>query len=206
LAVVAVNCAEPAPARASAEPAVSNVDRSHQRSRRALLTGAGVAGVMALAACGGKPLREKIRGGATVPPEDAATLNALLDVENFGIVAYAAGIPLLSGGAAKDAKWLLGQDLAHAAELTELIKQAGGRPHKPADSYNLGNPSTPNQALALLERAEQAQLQNYLKLIPTLSGPHVRAAVATISANDAQHLAVLRSNAGQPPTQTFAVG
>jgi len=179
---------------------------SHLRSRRALLAGAGVAGAVALAGCGGKPLREKIRGGASVAPEDVAPLNALLDVENFGIAAYAAGIPLLGQAAAMDGKWLLGQELAHAAELTDLIKQAGGRAHKLAASYQLGDPRTAAEALALLERAEHAQLRAYLEIIPTLSGPQVRAALATISANDAQHLAVLRLNAGQPPTSAFAVG
>jgi Ferritin-like domain len=184
------------------------VDAEHSplRSRRALLAAAGVAGAAALAGCGGKPLREKIRGGARVPPEDAATLNALLDVENYGVVAYAAGIPLLGSSEATAAKWLLGQDLAHVAELTELIKAAGGKPNKPAANYDLGHPGTSAEALALVERAERAQLHAYLALIPTLADAHVRAAVATISANDAQHLAVLRYTGGQMPTQAFAVG
>jgi Ferritin-like domain len=183
---------------------VSATDQSRLRSRRALLAGAGVAATVALAGCGGKPLREKIRsGGAKVPPEDAATLNALLDVENFGIAAYAAGIPLLSSTGSTTAKWLLGQELAHAAELEALIKAAGAKPHKLAATYNLGDPRTATEALALLERAEHAQLHAYLEKIPTLSDGHVRAAIATISANDAQHLAVLRSSGGQMPTQAF---
>jgi hypothetical protein len=186
---------------------VSIADGSQLRSRRAVLAGAGIAGAAALAGCGGKPLREKIRGGATgVPRDDVATLNALLEVEHFGIAAYAAAIPLLSPSGAKDGMWLLSQELAHADELTTLIKAAGAKPHRPAASYNLGYPRTSRQALALLERAERAQLQAYLKMIPTLSGGQIRAAIATLYANDAQHLAVLRSRGGQTPTQAFAVG
>lgn len=154
-------------------------------------------------------MREKIRGGGGgggVPSEDTATLNALLDVEHFGIAAYAAGIPLLSEAASTDAKWLLGQELSHAAELSELVKEGGAKPHRPAASYDLGNPRTSAEALVLLQHAEDAQIHAYLALIPTLSGGHLRAALATISANDAQHLAVLRINAGQPPTSAFAVG
>jgi Ferritin-like domain len=177
------------------------------RSRRALLVGAAsAAGAAALAGCGGKPLKEKIRSGASVPKQDVPTLNALLDVENFGIAAYASAMPLLGSGAATACKWLLGQELAHAAELTELIKKGGGIPHKPAASYDLGYPKNADQAVALLERTEDLQLRAYLRLIPQLSEGHVRAAVATISANDAQHLAVLRASAGKPPTSAFVAG
>jgi rubrerythrin len=147
-----------------------------------------------------------IRNGARVPPEDVAPLNELLDAEHYGVRAYAAAIPLLGSAAAKDARWLLSQELAHVVELSELVMQAKAKPRRPAASYNLGNPQTSSEALTLLEHAERVQLKAYLETIPKLSGGRVRAAVATLSANDAQHLALLRSRAGQPPTTAFATG
>ena len=159
-----------------------------------------------VAGCGGKPLREKIRGGARVPHVDVGVLNALLDVENYGIAAYAAGIPLLGLAGAKLGKEFLSQELAHVGELAELIKVGGGKARRPQASYNLGHPRTTAEGWALLERAERAQLRAYLQMIPALTGGHVRAAVMTIYANDAQHLALLRKQVGQAPTSAFAVG
>jgi hypothetical protein len=179
---------------------------SGPRSRRAALAGAaGAAGGLVLAGCGSKPLREKIRAGAHVAPIDVPPLNALLDIEHYAIAAYAAAIPLLAAGAVKIGKQFLAQELAHAVELSDLVRRAGGKPHKPQASYRLGHPRTQLQALALLEHAEQVQLGAYLEGLPSLAGGHVRAAVLTIFANDAQHLAVLRGQAGQTPSSSALV-
>ena|GEM_PF-582302 len=170
------------------------------RSRRSLLAGAAGATALALAGCGSKPLREKIRDGAHVAPGDLGPLNALLDVEHYAIAAYAAAIPLLGPAAARAGKQFLAQELAHAVELSDLVHRAGGRPHKPPASYNLGHPRDQAQALALLQHVEDVQLGAYLERLPDLSGGHVRATLVTIYANEAQHLAVLRMAAGETPT------
>ena len=187
--------------------AVSSPPERHLPSRRALLAGAAsAAGATALAGCGGKPLREKIRGSAHVPYADVAVLNSLLGVEHYAIAAYAAGVPLLGGTGSDLGKQFLSHELAHAVELAELIKKGGGKAAKPQASYNLGDPRTAADGVALLEQAERAQLDAYLQMIPALSGGRVRGAVATIYANEAQHLAVLRAQVGQTPTTAFAVG
>lgn len=133
-------------------------------------------------------------------------LNALLGVEHYAIAAYAAAIPLLGGPGEGFGKQFLSHELAHAAELAELIKNGGGKAAKPQASYNLDNPRTAADGLTLLEQAERAQLKTYLETLPAITGGRVRAVVMTIYANDAQHLAVLRGQAGQTPTSTFAVG
>ena len=136
---------------------------------------------------------------------DIATLNALLDVEHYGIFAYAAGLPLLNPSWTMIGKQFLGQELAHATEIADLVKAAGGKPRRKAASYNLGHPRTHSEAIALLESAERAQMRAYVGLIPRLSGGSTRAALATIFANDAQHLAVLRSHSGQSLPGAFAL-
>jgi Ferritin-like domain len=175
------------------------------RSRRALLAGAAGAGAALLAGCGGKPLREKIRSGARVTAADVKVLNRLLDVENYGIAAYAVGIPLMTPAAAAMGKQFLAQEQSHAVELGDLIRGAGEKPAKPPATYELGDPRTQADAFALIERAERRQLEAYLQMIPSLSGGQVRAALATIFANDAQHLAVLRQQSGQPLPGAFTV-
>jgi hypothetical protein len=166
---------------------------------------ASAAGAVALSGCGNKALREKIRGGARVPASDISTLNSLLDVENYAIAAYAAAIPLLGASQQLVGKQFLSHELAHAVELSDLVKQAGGKPGKPAASYRLGNATNAREALALLQSAERAQLHAYLGMIPTLSSGRIRAVVATIFANDAQHLAVLHQQLGQPLPGPFAI-
>lgn len=168
-------------------------------SRRALLAGAaGAAGTAALAGCGNSALRTKIENGASVPREDVPTLNALLDIEHYAIAAYAVGIPWLGPAAALIGKQFLGQELAHAVELGDLVKAAGEKPRKRASSYKLGTPPrNAAEAFAFLERTERIQLDAYLEMIPKLSSGRVRATIATIFSNDAQHLAVLRLQAGQ---------
>jgi hypothetical protein len=176
------------------------------RSRRVLLAGAtSAAGAALLSGCGSRPLREKIRKNVQVSVADVSTLNALLDVEQYGIAAYAAGLPLLNPSWTMIGKQFLGQELAHANEISELIKAVGAKPKRRAASYNLGHPRTHTEALALLETVERAQMRAYVRLIPKLSGGRTRAALATIFANDAQHLAVLRSHSGQSLPGAFAL-
>ncbi|HLY48959.1 MAG TPA: DUF4439 domain-containing protein [Solirubrobacteraceae bacterium] len=177
-----------------------------QRSRRGFLAGAStVTGAALLAACGGKPLREKIRGSATVAPSDVAPLNDLLDVEHHAIAAYAAGIPLLAAPESTAAMRFLGQELAHTVQLSDLIHRAGGKPRRPAASYDLGHPTQPAEVLALFKELEQAQLRAYLGAFSRLSPGKVRSTIAAIYANDAQHLAMLRWQAGESPAPSALV-
>ena len=174
------------------------------QSRRTLLLAAASAGPAALlgGCSGSKALREKVRGGARVPHADVPPLNSLLDVEHYAIAAYAAGIPLLplKSSQAKAAVQFLAQELAHTVQLSELIHRARGKPNRARANYDLGQPTTPEEVVALLKRVEQAQLVAYLRTIPLLSGGRVRAAVSSIFANEAQHLAMLRWQSGETPT------
>jgi Ferritin-like domain len=178
-------------------------------SRRTFLGGgAAAASAALLSACSGsKPLREVVRGRGKVTRADVEPLNALLDVEHYAIAAYAAGVPLLRPHSlpAKAAVQFLAQELAHAVQLSDLIRQAHAKPHRPRSTYALGHPRGEQDVLALLKRLEQAQLRAYLDAIPRLSGGPLRAAVAAIFANDAQHLAVLRWQTGEAPAPSALV-
>jgi Ferritin-like domain len=181
------------------------------RSRRQMLIAAGgglAASATLLAGCHGKaPLRVKVSGQGKVDPADVPILNALLDLERHTVAAYAAGIPLLTGEAAKAAKQFLAQELAHEVALTDLITEAKQKPAKARASYDLGHPQNAEQVLALLHRLERAQLSAYTSMIPNLIPGRVRSTVAAIYANDAQHLTVLRAAIGLDPVPSaFASG
>jgi hypothetical protein len=182
----------------------SSAPEDDSGSRRKLLLAAGAsiagAGTVGLAACAGSSrLRVVVRNGAKVARSDVELLNVLLDLEYHAIVAYTAGISLLRPPRVHAAKRFLQQELAHATALSDLARQAGGKPGKPRASYDLGHPRSGTDVLVLLHRVESAQLAAYLEMIPRLSGGRLRSAVAAIFANDAQHASVLRSQLGRPP-------
>jgi bacterioferritin (cytochrome b1) len=170
-------------------------------SRRAFLTaGSAAAAAALLSACGGaKPLREEVRSGGKVTRADVEPLNALLDLEHYAIAAYAAGIPLLHPPQSESAIQFLAQELAHATQLSDLIRLARAKPNLPQAKYDLGHPKRPADVLAFLMHLERAQLSAYLSTLPRLSNGRLRAAMTSIFANDAQHLAMLRWQTGHAP-------
>jgi hypothetical protein len=191
------------------DPRGGQAAASPPQSRRAFVTGGAAAATAALlSACSGaKPLREKVRGGGKVSKADIEPLNALLDIEHHAIAAYAAGIPLLVPHSPqyKAGAQLLAQEMAHAVQLSDLIRGVKGKPRRPQASYDLGHPHGASDVLALLKRLEQVQLRAYLEAIPRLEGPGSRSAAASIMANDAQHLAMLRWQTGESPTPAALV-
>jgi bacterioferritin (cytochrome b1) len=171
-------------------------------SRRTLLrtSGASLGAALALAACGNKSHKLDVH---KLPPQarnaDVEILNGALDVVHKAIAAYTAGIPLLSGRAHAAAKQFLSQELTHAGELAGLIKQAGGKPNKARASYDLGRPRSRTDVLELLHELERTEIAGYVAAVPNVSPGSVRAAVAAILGNDAQHVVVLRSILGLAP-------
>ena len=112
------------------------VNTAPRATRRGLLGASGatlLAAGGAVSGCGRTSRRPKVH---RIPPvaraEDIHTLNGALDLTNEAIAAYTAGIPLLAGTAHSAAKHFLDQELSHAGELFGLVKQAGGKPVKPA--------------------------------------------------------------------------
>jgi hypothetical protein len=184
-------------------------------SRRALLRGAGAtlvsAAGLALTGCGrqGKVGQKAVKHAQhPVQQADLVLLRGLLGLERWTIAAYTAGIPLLARPDARTAKQLLDEELQHAGELLSLIKAAGGgKGPLRASSYRLGSPTNDRQVLELLHVLERAQINAYLDAIPKLSPGQVRAAVSSILASDAQHIAFIRAGLGLVPAPSpFVTG
>jgi Ferritin-like domain len=173
--------------------------------RRALLRGAGGAALGAgaltgLSGCGGnRASGSPTQIGSTAVHVDLQILTSALELERRTVSAYIAAIPLLPHSLVKGAKAFLSEELAHTGELISLIKGAGAKAPDRADSYDLGPPPrTPQEVVGVLHGFERLQIASYLSWIPRLSPGPLRAAVATILASDAQHLAVLRTALGEP--------
>jgi hypothetical protein len=178
------------------------------RSRRGWLGGAvaaAAAGTLALTGCGGSAKTDSTAGQTgtattdDTSPRDVELLAPALELERRTIDAYVACIPLLSKTNAQAAVVWLSAEIQHTGELIALIKQAGGKAAPRANSYQLGRmPHNQGQALALLASFEQLQIAYYLRTISQLQLATGRAAVSTILASDAQHIALLRLVQGKP--------
>ena len=180
-------------------------------SRRSLLiatAGAGSAGAAALAGCTAKPTASNVPLPRHTPTasQDVLLLTGLLELERYAVAAYAAGVPLLRGDAAEAAEQFLTHEISHVGELIGLIRQAGSKPPRPPAFYDLGHPRGERQVLELLHRVERSQLAGYLSALPRLAPARLRAAVAAILANDAQHAAVVRQQLGLAPVPTALLG
>jgi rubrerythrin len=187
-------------------------------TRRAVLRVAGASAVAgasmgvtgALAGCGTRPAPRPPAGEPPARPSalrgDVAALNQALEREHETIAAYTAGIPLLTGTARAAAQQFLSQEFSHAAELSALIRRGGGKPGEPSpNGYPLGNPRTAQEVLALLHRVEREAMALYLEVLPLLQPGEVRATVASILANEAQHLSVIRARSGLEPVPAALV-
>jgi hypothetical protein len=182
-------------------------------TRRGLLrSGAGVVllagGGSLLAACGGSstpsdsgPQHTTASVTTPAPAASAADLGILqhaLLLERRTVAAYTAGIPLLDARRATWAKAFLSQELEHCGELIALIHAAGGTAAEPPADPAIGDAHDGDGVLALLHGFEDAQVSGYMNWIPQLSEPAMRAAVASIVASDAQHMAALSEAQGRP--------
>jgi hypothetical protein len=178
---------------------VSEHREADASSRRGLLSaaGAGLAGVL-IAGCGGSSIKAQVHNAQPVLSSDVELLNHLLDLEHWAIAAYTAATPLLPPATVKAGKLFLNDELSHAGDLAGLVRAAGGKPIKPRPSYPLAQPHGSAEVLGVLHTVERALITAYLNAIPRLRPGTVKQQVASIFANDAQHLAVVRAALHQP--------
>ncbi len=163
-------------------------------SRRGVLraAGAGLAGLV-VAGCGHSSLKAQVHNAKPVLHSDVELLNHLLDLEHWAIAAYTAATPLLPPATVKAGQLFLNDELSHAGDLAGLVRAAGGKPIKGRPSYPLGNPHGSEEVIGVLHTVERALITAYLDAIPRLAPGTVKQQVASIFANDAQHLAVVRA-------------
>jgi Ferritin-like domain len=181
-------------------------------ARRELLAGAGATvaagAAVALTGCGsnGNVPRHAVKSASrSVRRRDVEILNAALYLERRTVAAYTAGIPLLTRPQRKACSQFLNEELQHTGELLALIKTARGVAIPRAPSYDIGHPGDGAAVLALLHELEREQIAGYVAAIPELSPGPVRSAVASILANDAQHITIIRLQQGENPLPTAFV-
>jgi hypothetical protein len=171
------------------------------RNRRELLTasaalaaGAAAAG---LVSCGGDdPDTESTETVSTAEMQnDVALLNALLDLEQSAVEAYARIGPGLGEPFAE-------HERSHAAVLRRLIGELGGRalPSRPAEEYRAGFPPLRDERDALLFAldVETTSIGAYGDALGKIATGGVQVTLAGILAAESEHAAVLLGRLERP--------
>jgi hypothetical protein len=166
----------------------------------AAITGAVVVAAV-LSGCGGSAAANTTTAAAMTPAgtADVQALNAALAAVQRAIAGYVASGPLLRGEAQSADGLFLWQELRKAGTLRKLIAGLGGKAHEPSPRYELGRPRNPPEVIGLLESLERQQLAAEASAIVRVHEGWIRARIAAILANDAQHLILLVAVHGLPP-------
>jgi rubrerythrin len=174
--------------------------------RRAFLAAAGTAlagGV--LTACGSSDddssgiATETGAEQSTAASADVAILNQALAVEQRAVAVYHAAAQHLGGARRVTAQHFEGQEREHADALAQAVMALGATPATARDRYAIPSLGDPDAVLRFAMGIEQIAIAQYLDLIPKLSSQNLRGTFASILAIEAEHLAVLRQEAGEEP-------
>lgn len=172
-----------------------------ERTRRELMR-RGIAAGGAVLAVGAIP-----RLALAQAKDDAAILEAALDIEQKAVVAYdaAAESGVLEPGDASTAELFRDQEQEHADGLTRALESLGGeapaKPQSPAEVPGLAA-ALDQGAPAIFEFAielETMAVAAYYDALGRLRDPQLLSAVASIMAAEGQHLVVLRQALGLEP-------
>jgi rubrerythrin len=180
-------------------------------SRRRFLRGAGVCFVggsaVFLAACSDDEEEVTTSAGVEGTARDVAVLNDALALELTAVEAYTAGTAWLKGELLAVGREFLAHEQEHANALTKAIKQLGGMADAQAMAFDAVGLRSQTEMLELAADLENVAIAAYIDAVPRLSTGNLRATVAQIVANEAEHLAVLRQALGERPVpEPFVTG
>src|SRR5436190_18727279 len=174
--------------------------RAFVRAGGATLLGGAAA---ALATCGGGGKKTTETTISTTQAEgDAAVLNAALELEHTAIAAYETGLKLMKGKARATASEFLVHEREHAGALTRAIARLGTVPveQRPISAYAAGFPPlhTAHDFLEFALDVENTAVAAYLDSMAALNTDPLRAEVASIMTNEAEHMSVIYRLLGRP--------
>jgi rubrerythrin len=173
------------------------------RRRFLNLAGLGATGAAALlAGCGneankgegpiaGEKSQESATGSIESDVNDVNVLNSALDLEHEAVAAYSQALKVLRGANLRYARTVLNQERAHVTALEHAIRGLGARPNQSRGTYNFPRLTTEDAVLRFATGLENKVVANYIDAIPRLDASELRGTIATIFANEAEHLALL---------------
>jgi len=179
-----------------------------ERDRRELLRRGFALGGAAIAASS-VSLLLSVRNAFAQATGDAAILERSIQLENLSVLTYETVIAgdLLSPALARTARRLRDHEREHAQTLTTALTDLGGTAPAPAKGVaeidevaeGLGDVKTRADVLNFAIELETAAVAAYHEAHGKLIEARLLQTVASIMANEGQHLVVLRMAAGQDP-------
>jgi len=130
---------------------------------------------------------------------DAEIVNVSIGQELTLIRAYTLAVPLLGGEARAAARLFRAHEREHVNGLTKTIRGLGRDVEAEAEEVDLSAAESERDVLLRLYEMTSRQLTSYLEDVPHLETPAPQAFAASIAANQAQHLVVLRELLGARP-------
>jgi hypothetical protein len=136
------------------------------------------------------------------PSADAGVLASAAGLEETAVAAYEAALTSghLDAATTRDAQTLKGHEEAHRDRLTELLGGTAPRPASQSLLAPIKKATSRQQLLAALVKLESTIVSAHYDAVGKLTEPASLDALGEIMASDGQHLVVLRTALGQPPT------
>lgn len=151
---------------------------------------------MALGACGGGS------DSTTDKEADVRVLNEILARQLAAVEAYDQALPALRGPARALAQRFRTQEQEHVDATTKTLRGLDGEADPPAETIEAGEPKTPADALAFLYELESATIDAELNAVAELTIAWPRPLIASMAANQAQRLVLIRRALGAKPLDT----
>ena len=169
--------------------------------RRPIVTGLAVVALAAgLTACGGG-------GGETTTPvsdkqADSEILNDILSRQTGAVAAYDHSLSHLGGRNLALARIFRAQEQEHIDSIVKALRGLGGKAETGTEEIPADKLKTELDYLRLLYEVESATIDAELSAISKLTAPWPRSLLASIAADQAQHLTLLRGRMGARPIDT----
>jgi hypothetical protein len=168
-------------------------------ARRALLLGiAALLLAAALGACGSGG-----SSGASDKERDLRVLNEILGRQLAAVAAYDQVLPGLHGADLAAAQQFRAQEQEHVDATTKTLRGIGGEADPPAETIEADDLETRTDSLEFLYEMESATLDAELSAVGKLTVDWPRPLLASMAANQAQHLVLLRSALGAKPLEAI---
>jgi hypothetical protein len=163
--------------------------------RRALVLGAVVVGLLGLGGCGGD------EGTATDREGDVGVLNEILARQLAAVDAYGEALPALRGGELALARLFRAQEQEHVDATTKTLRGLDGEAEPPEETIEAGELRTPQEAMHFLYELESATIDAELHAVGKLTIGWSRPLIASMAANQAQRLVLIRRALGAGPLE-----
>ena len=163
--------------------------------RRALALGA-VALLACVAGCGGGD-----GGSATDKDADVTVLSEILGRQLAAVDAYGQALPALRGAELALARRFRAQEQEHVDATTKTLRGLDGEADPPAEAIDAGDLRTPTEAMHFLYELESATIDAELNAVGKLTIGWPRPLIASMAANQAQRLVLIRRALGAGPLE-----